>query len=255
MRPNETTRKLRAGEPALGIMVSTVSTLAAEAVANAGFDWVMVDMQHGEPDLADLGRILQAISTTGSTPFARVASNDFMAIGRALDLGAYGIVVPLVNTPAQARAAVQAAKYPPLGGRSMGPFRASIYGGDNYFAEANDTHALFVMIESVEAVKNIREIVATEGVEGCYIGPNDLSITHGAAPGGDQGTPLADHVEEAIATVLAACQAAGKPAGIHVGNAGAANRRLKQGFRFVSISNDLTLMRAAVASELRAVER
>ncbi len=255
MRPNETTRKLRAGQPALGIMVSTVSTLAAEVVANTGFDWVMVDMQHGEPDLADLTGLLQAISTTAATPFARVASNDFMAIGRALDLGAYGIVVPLVNTPAQAAAAVHAAKYPPLGGRSMGPVRASVYGGDNYFAESNDTVALFVMIETAEAVQNVRAIVATEGVEGCYIGPNDLSISYGAAPGGDQGPPLAPAVEEAITAVLVACQGAGKAAGIHVANAGAANRRLKQGFQFVSISNELGLMRAAVVAELAAVER
>lgn len=255
MRPNGTLRKVRAGDPAVGILVSTISPLVTEAVSNVGFDWALIDLQHGEADLAHLVGLLQAISTTGTTPFVRVPVNDFMSIGRALDLGAYGIVVPLVNTVADAEAAVRAAKYPPLGARSLGPVRGSIYGGGNYFAEANDETALIVMIETAEAVANLAAIVALDGIDGCYIGPNDLAISHGAAPGGDTGVPLAEPVEAAIATILATCQAAGKTAGIHVANAGAANRRLRQGFRFVSINNELGLMRNAIAAEFRAIER
>jgi 4-hydroxy-2-oxoheptanedioate aldolase len=255
MRPNKTKRLLKEGKAAIGIMISSISPLAAEAVANTGFDWAMVDLQHGEPNLADMTRQLQAISTTGTTPFVRVPYNDFLTIGRALDLGAYGIVVPLVNTVEEARAAVHATKYPPLGGRSFGPIRAAIYGGEGYYSESNDELALFVMIETAEGVKNVREILAVEGVDGCYVGPSDLSISYGAIPNGDTGVPLADPVEEAIETILAACREAGKPAGFHVANAGAANRRLRQGFRFVSINNEVGLMRVAVAAELKAVER
>ena len=255
MRPNGTKRALQAGNAAIGIMVSSISPLAAEAVANTGFDWVMVDLQHGEPELSNLLSLLQGISTTGATPFVRVPLNDFVPINRALDLGAYGIVVPLVNTPEAASAAVYAAKYPPLGARSWGPVRGAIYGGGDYFRESNDEIALIAMIETAEAVKNVREIIATEGIDGCYIGPNDLSISYGVAPGGDMGQPMAEPVEEAMATVLAACQEAGKAAGIHVYNAAAANRRLRQGFRFVSINNEVGIMRAAVAAELKAVER
>jgi 4-hydroxy-2-oxoheptanedioate aldolase len=253
MRPNATKRKLLAGEPAIGILLASVSPLVAEAVSNVGFDWAAIDLQHGEADLADVTRLLQAISTTGTTPFVRAPINDFMPIGRALDLGAYGIIVPLVNTPAEAAAAVRAARYPPLGARSMGPIRGAIYGGDNYFAESNDEIALFAMIETAEAVRNLREIVATDGIDGCYIGPNDLAISYGVAPGGDSGTPLAAPVEEAIATVLTTCQAAGKAAGIHVANAGAAKRRLRQGFRFVSINSEVGIMRAAIAAEYRGL--
>lgn len=255
MRPNGTKRKLRAGEPAIGILLASASPLVAEAVSNVGFDWAAIDLQHGESDQANLTGLLQAISTTGVTPFVRMSVNSFMPIGRALDLGAYGVIVPLVNTPDEAAAAVRAAKYPPLGARSLGPIRGAIYGGDNYFAESNDELSLFVMIETAEAVGNLDAIVATEGVDGCYIGPNDLAISYGVAPGGDTGIPLADPVEGAIATVLATCQAAGKAAGIHVANAGAANRRLRQGFRFVSINSEVGLMRNVVAAEFAAIER
>ena len=255
MRPNKTKRALQAGQSALGIMISSVSPLAAEAVATTGFDWVMVDLQHGEPDLSNLLNLLHGISTTDATPFVRVPINEFVPINRALDLGAYGIVVPLVNTPEEAAAAVHAAKYPPMGARSWGPVRGSIYGGGDYFRESNDEIALVVMIETAEAVRNVRAIIATEGIDSCYIGPNDLSISYGVAPGGDHGQTMAAPVEEAMATVLAACQEAGKAAGIHVYNAAAANRRLKQGFRFVSINNELGIMRAAVAAEFGAVER
>lgn len=255
MRPNKTKRALQAGQSALGILISSVSPLAAESIANTGCDWVMVDLQHGEPDLSNVLNLLQGISTTDTTPLVRVPINAFMPINRALDLGAYGIIVPLVNTPEEAAAAVHAAKYPPLGARSWGPVRGSLYGGGDYFRESNDEIALVVMIETAEAVSNVREIIATEGIDVCYIGPNDLSISYGIAPGGDHGQTMAAPVEEAMATVLAACQEAGKAAGIHVANAAAANRRLKQGFRFVSINSELGIMRAAVAAEFNAVER
>ena len=255
MRPNGTKRTLSEGKPALGIMLSSVSPLAAEIVAHAGFDWAMVDLQHGEGDLAHLTSLLQAISTTDATPFVRVPINDFMSINRALDLGAYGIVVPLVNTPEEAAAAVRAAKYPPMGARSSGPIRAAVYGGDGYFQGTNSETSLFVMIETVEAVRNVRAIVATEGVDGCYVGPSDMTISHGGAAISDTGPMLRDDVEEAMKMVVAACQEAGKIAGIHVGSAEGANRRLGQGFRFVSVNNELGLMNKAVRGELGQVTR
>jgi 4-hydroxy-2-oxoheptanedioate aldolase len=255
MRPNGTKRKLLAGQPTVGILLSSVSPLAAEAVSNVGFDWALIDLQHGEPDLANVTGLLQAVSTTGTTPFVRVPANDFMLIGRALDLGAYGIVVPLVNTVAEAEAAVRAAKYPPRGARSMGPIRGAIYGGDNYFAESNDEIALIVMIETVEAIRNVREIVAVEGIDGCYIGPSDLGISYSVEGSGATSTAPADQLEEGIAIILAACQEAGKAAGFPAANAETANQRIRQGFRFVSISSDVALMRSAVAAEFNAVER
>ncbi len=132
MRPNGTKQRLATGQPAFGLFVSSASGLTAELVGDLGFDWVLVDLQHGENNLGNLSPMLQAVSTTAATPFVRVASNDPTVIQRALDLGAYGIVVPLVNTPAEAEAAVRAAKYPPRGERSWGPIRGALYGGPDY---------------------------------------------------------------------------------------------------------------------------
>src|ERR671932_1715913 len=137
MRPNSAKQLLLAGKPAIGIFVSATSPLVAEAVGWAGLAWVCVDMQHGETNLGTLSPLLTAISATPAMPYARVPVNDFMQIGRALDLGAYGIIVPLVNSAAEAGAAVRAAKYPPRGNRSHGPIRGALYGGGDYFGGAD----------------------------------------------------------------------------------------------------------------------
>jgi 4-hydroxy-2-oxoheptanedioate aldolase len=253
VRPNETRRKLAAGQPALGIFVSSASGLVAEIVGGLGFDWVLVDLQHGENNLGNLGGLLQAVSTTGATPFVRVPVNDPMQIGRALDLGAYGVIVPLVNSAAQAEAAVRAAKYPPRGGRSWGPIRGSLYGGPDYFEHADRETMLFAMIETVEAVANAREILSVDGIDGCLVGPNDLSITHGVGPEG--GETLAPEVERSIENVVAACQTTGKIAGMQLYSAASANRRIGQGFRLVGLGTELRSMRAALSGLLGAVER
>lgn len=251
MRPNETKRRLAAGQPAIGCLLTTASTLIAEAVGGLGFDWVLADLQHGESNLDNLSQVLQAVSATAATPFARVPVNDPMYIGRALDLGAYGLAVPLINTLAQAEAAVRAAKYPPRGARSWGPIRGALYGGSGYFQEADRETLLFVMLETAEAVGNARAILAVDGVDGCYIGPNDLGISYGHAP----GTPMAPAVEEALEAVLDAARVTGKVAGLHVPDAATANRRLRQGFRFVSINGDLALLNAAIGREMAIAGR
>lgn len=252
MRPNDTRRRLAEDRPAIGIFVGSASPLIAEIIGSLGFDWVLLDLQHGEGDGGNLGGMLQAISATRATPFVRVPLNDPREIGRALDLGAYGIIVPLVNTPADAAAAVRAAKYPPRGARSWGPVRGAVYGGPGYFAEADEETQLVVMLETAEAVANAREILATPGIAGGYIGPNDLCISYGVPP---EGATLPDQIEEAIATVLAAARDAGKFAGIHLYDAEAANRRIRQGFRMIGLGAELRAMRAATAAMLNAVER
>jgi 4-hydroxy-2-oxoheptanedioate aldolase len=228
MRPNGTKRRLATGQPALGLFVSSASPLAAEIVGGLGFDWALVDLQHGENNLGNLSAMLQAVSITAATPFVRVASNDPTTIQRALDLGAYGIVVPLVNTPAEAAAAVRAAKYPPRGERSWGPIRGSLYGGPDYFAHADD---------------------------GCLIGMNDLSLSYGVGPEGSTGEALPAALEEALTTVLAACRETGKVPGIQLYNAAAAQRRIAQGFRFIGLGTELRLLRSAATDLLAALDR
>ena len=253
MRPNKTKNLLAAGKPALGLFVSSGSQLTAEIVGGLGLDWVLVDLQHGENNLGNLSGMLQAVSLGGSTPFVRVAANDSTLIQRSLDLGAYGIVVPLVNTPEQAESAVQAAKYMPRGQRSWGPIRGALYGGSDYFQHADQETSIIVMLETAEAAANAKAILATPGVDGCLVGPNDLAISYGFPPEGSTGETLPPPVEAAIETILAACANTNKAPGIQLYSAEAANRRISQGFRFVGLGTELRLMRGAIASILGAV--
>ncbi len=255
MRPNHTKELLDAGKPALGLFVSSASPLAAETVGHLGFDWALIDLQHGENNLGNLSAMLQAVSTTAATPFVRVPVNDPMLIGRALDLGAYGVVVPLVNTVADAEATARAARYAPQGARSWGPIRGALYGGDDYFAGADDALQIIVMIETVEAVANARAILAVPGIAGCLVGLNDLSITLGLSPEGAAGTALPEPLEAALATVVAACAATGKVAGVQLYGVEAINARIGQGFRFIGCGTELRLLRGAATGVLGGVVR
>ena len=253
MRTNAVKQRLLAGEPAIGIFVSANSPLVAEAVGQTGLSWVCIDMQHGEANLGTLSPLLTAISATPAMPYARVPINDFKEIGRALDLGAYGIIVPLVNTAAEAAAAARAAKYPPRGGRSYGPIRGALYGGGDYFAGADRETSLFVMIETREGAENAAAILAVEGVDGCYIGPSDLSIAYGVSPNFGDAGQLDPVVEDAIARVLAAASATGKIVGMHLFSADAANRRLAQGIRMIGLGSELRFTTRGVTDALGGI--
>ena len=254
MRPNTAKQHLLAGQPAIGIFVSATSPLVAEAVGRTGLSWVCVDMQHGETNLGTLSPLLTAISATPAMPYARVAVNDFMEIGRALDLGAYGIIVPLVNTAAEAEAAVRAAKYPPRGNRSHGPIRGALYGGPDYFGSADQETSLVVMIETRDGVEQAEEILAVDGVDGCYIGPSDLSIAYGAGSNPGTGEQLEPAVEEAIEQVLAAARATGKFVGMHLFSAAAANRRLAQGIRMIGLGSELRFTIRGITDAFGGIE-
>ena len=253
MRPNAAKQLLLAGEPAIGIFVSANSPLVAEAVGQTGLAWVCVDMQHGEANLGTLSPLLTAISATPAMPYARVPVNDFKEIGRALDLGAYGIIVPLVNTAAEAEAAVRAAKYPPRGNRSYGPIRGALYGGGDYFVGADQETALVVMIETKEGVENAGAILAVDGVDGCYIGPSDLSIAYGVSPNIGTAEHLDPVVEEGIEQVLATARATGKLVGMHLFSAGAANRRLAQGIRMIGLGSELRFATRGITDALAGI--
>lgn len=255
MRPNATKRLVRAGRPAIGIFIASASPLVAEIAGSLGFDWVLIDLQHGENNLGNLSPMLTAVSATPATPFVRVPANDSMLIQRALDLGAYGVVVPMVNSVAEAEAAVQAVRYAPRGARSWGPIRGALYGGPDYFTGAADELMLLAMLETGQAVQNAREILSIDGIDGCYVGLNDLSISLGLAPEAVTAEELPAPVEEALATILAACEETGKVPGVQLYNAGGINRRIRQGFRFLGAGTDLRLLRGAATELLRAVQR
>ena len=143
-------------------------------------------MQHGMIDYQMMVTMLQGISTTNVTPLVRVPWNDPAHIQKALDAGAYGIVCPMINNRAEAEKFVGSCRYAPLGYRSSGPIRASLYGGADYHAKANDIVVAFGMIETQEALDNLDAILSTPGLDAIYVGPSDLSISLGYAPGGDK---------------------------------------------------------------------
>jgi 4-hydroxy-2-oxoheptanedioate aldolase len=252
MRSNRTKLLLAQGKPAIGTFCLAASPLIAEMLGHAGFDFVMVDLQHGEGTPDRLQGMLQALSATPATPLVRVPANTPVDIQRALDLGAAGVVVPTVNTRAEAEAVVQSVRYAPAGVRSWGPLRGMLYAGADYFAQAHQELLTIVMIETAEGCRNAHEILGVPGIDGCFIGPNDLSITLGVPAGVEVLPPP---VEAAIAQILQAARANGKAAGIQVFSPRAAAPRIAQGFRYVSVMSEYEMARDASAEILRAIPR
>ena len=250
MRKNQALAKWRAGEQTLGGWLSLANAHTAEMMANAGFDWVCADLQHGLIDYNDLKAMLPAVSTTAVTPLVRVAGNVPDQIMKVLDAGAMGVIVPLVNTRAEADRAVGACLYPPLGYRSFGPIRAALYGGQGYAAESNGEIACIVMIETQQAVDNLEEIVTTPHLGGVYIGPNDLALSLGLPPRGDTDEPL--HLKT-VETILATCKRHGVPAGIHTSSHEWSRRRLEAGFDFVTIGSDAGFVTQGATAALAAM--
>ncbi|NPV07984.1 MAG: 2-dehydro-3-deoxyglucarate aldolase [Anaerolineae bacterium] len=248
MRSNATLRRLTEGMPALGVVCTTGSSLVAQSLSQAGFDFVLVDCQHGAWELNEAMDAFAKISLGPATPMARVHRNDFYDIGRLLDRGALGIVVPMVNTRAEAEAAAFAMRYPPRGGRSMGAFSVDYYEAPNYVRWADDQVFLAVQIETATGLENVDEIMAVEGVDGCWIGPNDLAATMGLdlSEAGDRRRH-----EEAIMRVLAACRHAGKIPGIYGGDDPA--YWIEKGFLFVTTTTDLVIIDRAMRDLVRRV--
>ena len=248
VRPNTVRALWRQDRPAIGSLLTLNSPFMGEAMGHVGFDWLGVDLQHSETNLANVQAMFQAVSTTSAVPFVRVAGNDSILIQRVLDLGAYGILVPMVETVSEAEAAVRAAKYAPRGARSWGPIRGMLYGGPDYFQHANAETAVLVMLESRTAVEHARAILAVDGVDGCYVGPNDLGITYGYPP--ESG--VSDEVEAAVGQILVAAQSTGKVAGMQTYTPEQALLRAEQGFRFIGLNSDVRFATAAARAALAA---
>ncbi len=245
MRINAAKGRMLAGQPALGAAAALGSPLAAELLSLAGFDFVMVDLQHGEWDEARSTAAFHQICLGPATPMARVRQNDFYAIGQLLDRGALGIVVPMVNSAEEAAQAARAMRYPPRGGRSMGPFGASFHGPD-YLRRANEELFLAVQIESAQAVERAEAILAVEGVDGCWIGPGDLAASMGIDPDTPEGARAR---EKAILCVLDACRKTGKIPGIAAGTDG--RHWLELGFLFVTVAADSAYILSGTPGTLR----
>ena len=237
----------RSGDAALGAWMMLREPLAAEVAALAGYDYVCVDAQHGLVDERTVMEMVQAVSRTAATPLVRVAFNEPWLIGRALDAGALGVIVPMVNSAAEAAAAVAACRYAPEGNRSIGPVLNGNRHGMSYIAAANSAISCIVMIETKQAVEQIEEIVAVPGVDAVYVGPADLSMSLGLRPGPDNDDPS---FGDALAKVVDACTRHGVVPGIHASAALAANRH-EMGFRMITVGFDSNAMFAALRLDLQ----
>jgi len=247
VRPNKIKQMWRAGQYVTMGWLSISHGFTAEVMARQGFDTLCVDMQHGTTEMNDVWPMLQAISQTDTVPVVRVPWNDPATIMKALDLGAYGIIVPLVNTAADAAKAVAACRYPPVGMRSSGPVRAVHYGGSDYVAKANDEIVVMAMIETKEGLANLEKICATPGLDAVYIGPADLSFALGMAPRGDNPDPV--HIATCD-KIRDAAHKHGKKAAMHCASAAFAAGSVKRGFDLVMLCSDLASMVAGVRKQL-----
>jgi 4-hydroxy-2-oxoheptanedioate aldolase len=215
MRANRIQHKLASGQTAWLGWSSIDSAYAAELMGHAGFDAVLVDLQHGPFHLESATAMMQALSATPATPVARCPSLDAGTINKLLDAGAWGIVCPMIDTAQQAQALVSACRYPPQGTRSFGPARGFLYGGADYFEHANQTIQCWAMIETREGLDNLDSICATEGLDGVFVGPSDLSLALGQTPVPRwHEAPLAD----ALQSIIARAKATGIGAGIFCGS-------------------------------------
>ncbi len=249
MRPNRLKQLWREDRPAIGGWLNIGDAFVAEIMARQGFDWVCIDTQHGLIDYSAAVHMLQAISQTDAVPVIRVPWNEPGVIMKALDAGAYAVIIPMVNTPDQAAAAVAACRYAPVGIRSMGPVRASAYGGADYGAHANDEVACVVMIETQEALRNVESIVSVPGVDAVYIGPSDMSLSLGLGIMADNEQP---EFAAARKTIVEACRRHGVVAGIHT-NTQYARARIEEGFRLVLVTSDVNVLGRGLRADLAAV--
>lgn len=247
MRENTALQIWRAGGQTVGGWLSIGNAYTAETMASLGFDWLCVDLQHGMLSYDDLKYMLPAMSNYDAMPFVRVPWNEPYEIMKALDAGAYGVIVPMVNNRAEAELAVDSCRYPPDGHRSFGPIRAAMYGGRGYAREANDHIACVVMVETADGIENLDEIASTPGLDGIYIGPSDLGFALGLSP--TSGSQDEKHIET-VEKIRVTCQKHGIAAGIHTGSLEMTQRYLNQGFNLVNLGTDSAFLAGSAAGQL-----
>lgn len=247
VNPNPLKEAWAEGRTVFGLWSAIPSSFSVELVAGVGFDYVCVDQQHGVVDYASMVPMLQAIGLAGATPITRVLSSDPYGIMKVLDAGALGVIVPLVNSAAEAERAVAACRYPPHGNRSYGPIRVATV------LESRDPETLagevlcIVMVETREGLERVEEIAATPGLDGIYIGPSDLALSLGLPPTLNVTEP--EHAE-AVSRIKEACQRHGIVAGIQAASGEWAKKHAEAGFDMVTVATDASLLRDAARREI-----
>ena len=252
MRENRLRALWKADQAAVNGWLAIPNSFSAEVMSHQGWDSLTIDLQHGVIDYAAMVTMLQAISTTATVPVVRVPWLEPGIIMKSLDAGAYGVICPMVSTREEAQRFIAYTNYAPRGTRSFGPVRATLYGGADYPAQANDTIVRFAMIETAQALDNLDAILSVEGLDAIYIGPSDLSLALGCRPVFDDVDPP---VAQAIAHILERAQAHGVKAGVHNGRPDVARARIEMGFRFVTVGSDARILAAGSQELLAAMRR
>lgn len=242
-------RSAMSGAGALGIWSSIPDMSVAELVAGLPFDYVCVDLQHGVTTFAELPAIAQAMRAAGNAPLVRVPWKDPAQIMRAIDSGAAGVVVPMISSAAEARAAVSACRFPPVGVRSWGPMWGYVRSDGALPPAEQDAGVLcIVMIETMEAIDDLEAILATEGLDGIYIGPNDLALACGFGRGTYRDDP---GVAALIQRIVDACRDVGVPAGLHCSDPQMGSDWIARGASMVTIAQDTGLLADGALEALR----
>jgi 4-hydroxy-2-oxoheptanedioate aldolase len=232
-------KALKEGRTQIGLWSTLCSNMGADAIADAGFDWIVLDTEHSPNEPPDLVRQMQALRGGTATPVVRPAWNDPVLFKRILDLGAQTLLVPFVQNAEEARKAVAATRYPPHGIRGVATTaRASRFGRvKDYLKTAGEQICVLAQVETLDAVKRLPEIAAVDGIDGVFIGPSDL-----AASMGHLGNPMHPEVQATISGAIKPIRAAGKAGGYLTGNEEEAKKRMAEGFQFVAVGNDLGIL-------------
>jgi len=246
MRKNPVKQALRAGRPSVGTWLSLGNITAARFLARAGFAWLTVDIEHSLVDWETATHVFASVADAGCTALARVPANRHDHIKRVLDNGAHGIVVPMVNSREEAQAAVAAAKYPPVGNRSVGGavhalnFDAT---ANDYYARANDEILVVLQCEHITAVENADAIFSVPGIDAIFVGPNDLAASMRSPDG---KPPSGEATTQVMKRILDACRRNKVAPGLHTTSADEARVRIDEGWQFIAVASELRFMLNAV---------
>jgi len=247
-------KRLADCELTIGSWLSFGYTPVCEMMAKAGFDWLVVDMEHAAISIWQMQQLIQIIDLAGCVPLVRVGSNDPALIKRVMDAGAHGVIVPMVNSKADAQKAVDAVQYPPLGSRGVGLARAQAYGigFEEYRKWAQEETVLIVQIEHIEGVTNLEDILAVDGVDGFIVGPYDLSGSLGV-PGDFDHPSMVDALREVERYI----QKGHKVAGYHVvhSNHDELLSRIAEGHRFIAYGDDMVFLAEKLQEEANFLKR
>ena len=253
MRTNPVREKLRKGEPSFGTWLSLGDLYATRVIARLGFDWLTLDIEHSAIDWSQATTIFAAIADAGCVPLARVPEGSHHYIKRVLDAGAWGIVVPMVDTVEQAKVAIDAARYPPEGNRSVGGgMHAMNFGAaaGEYYERANDEILVVLQTESPRGVANAKGIYSLPGCDAIFIGPNDLRFQMREADG---SFPTPEAHESMVQQVIEVGRQVGTPTGIHAMDVESALMRAEQGMQFLAVASDLRMLTQKAQEVLRGL--